>query len=31
VALYHAGKYDRAVVARKALEVAEQKFGPDHP
>jgi hypothetical protein len=30
--LYDAGKYDRAVVAaRKALEVAEQKFGPDQP
>jgi tetratricopeptide (TPR) repeat protein len=30
--LYRAGKYDRAVVvARKALEVAEQNVGPDHP
>jgi tetratricopeptide (TPR) repeat protein len=30
--LYNAGKYDRAVlVAQKALEVAEQNVGPDHP
>ncbi len=30
--LYRAGKYDRAVVvAQKALEVAEQNVGPDHP
>jgi hypothetical protein len=30
--LYRAGKHDRAVVvvARKALEVAEQNLGPDH-
>ena len=30
--LYQAGKYDRAVVvAQKALEVAEQNVGKDHP
>ncbi len=30
--LYRTGKYDRAViVAKKALEVAEQNAGPDHP
>jgi len=30
--LYRAGKYDRAiVVAQKALQVAEQNAGPDHP
>src|SRR5436309_11575 len=30
--LFRAGKYDRAVaVAQKALEVAEQKVGPNHP
>ena len=30
--LQGASKYDRAViVAQKALEVAEQKAGPDHP
>ena len=30
--LYRAGKYDRAViVAQKALQVAEQNVGPDHP
>ena len=30
--LYRAGKYDRGVVvAKKALEVAEQNVGPDHP
>ncbi|MCP9450761.1 MAG: tetratricopeptide repeat protein [Nitrospira sp.] len=30
--LYQAGKYDRAVIlARKALQVAEQNVGPDHP
>jgi tetratricopeptide (TPR) repeat protein len=30
--LYRAGKYDRGVlVAQKALEVAEQNVGPDHP
>ncbi|QXD16948.1 tetratricopeptide repeat protein [Rhodocaloribacter litoris] len=30
--LYAAGNYDRAVaVAQKALEVAEQNFGLDHP
>ena len=30
--LYRTGKYDRAIVlARKALEVAEQNVGPDHP
>ena len=30
--LYHAGKYDRAVVvAKKAFEVAEKNVGPDHP
>ncbi len=30
--LHQAGKYDRAVVvAWKALEVAEQNVGPDHP
>ena len=29
--LFRAGKYDRAVVvAKKALEVAEKAFGPDH-
>ncbi len=32
VDLYHAGKLDRAlVVAQKALEVAEQNAGKDHP
>ncbi len=32
VKLYRAGKYDRAVIlARKALQVAEQNVGPDHP
>ncbi|MEO1610402.1 MAG: tetratricopeptide repeat-containing protein, partial [Pseudomonadota bacterium] len=32
VRLYQAGKYAEAiVVARKALELSEQKFGPDHP
>ena len=30
--LYRIGKYDRAVlVAKKALEVAEENVGPDHP
>ncbi len=30
--LYRAGKYDRAVlVAQKALQVAEQNVGPEHP
>ena len=30
--LYRAGNYDRAVVvAQKALQVAEQNVGPDHP
>ena len=30
--LYRAGKYDRAVVvAKKALEVAQNNVGPDHP
>ena len=30
--LYRQGKYDRAVVvAQKALEVAKQNVGPDHP
>ena len=30
--LYHQGKYSRAaVVAQKALEVAEENMGPDHP
>ena len=30
--LYRAGKYDRAVVlAKKALEVAEENVNPDHP
>ena len=30
--LYRADEYDRApVVARKALAIAEQKAGPDHP
>ncbi len=30
--LYSAGKYDRAVVvAKKALEVAKENVGPDHP
>ena len=30
--LYRTGKYDRAVVvAQKALQVAEQNVGPDHP
>src|SRR5579875_1410816 len=30
--LYRAGKYDRALVlARKALQVAEQSAGPNHP
>jgi tetratricopeptide (TPR) repeat protein len=30
--LYRAGKYDRAiVVAKKALEVAEKRVGPNHP
>jgi tetratricopeptide (TPR) repeat protein len=29
---YRAGKYDQAVaVAQKALQVAEQNVGPDHP
>ena len=29
--LYRAGKYDRAVVvAKKALQVAEENVGPDH-
>jgi hypothetical protein len=32
VALYRAAKYDRAfVLAQKALRVAEQNVGPDHP
>ena len=32
VKLYRAGKYDRAVVvAKKALEVAKENAGPDHP
>jgi tetratricopeptide (TPR) repeat protein len=32
IELYQAGKYDRAVlVAGKALEVAEQNVGPEHP
>ena len=32
ISLLRQGKYDRAiVVARKALEVAEQKVGPNHP
>ena len=30
--LYRTGKYERAVVvAKKALQVAEQNVGPDHP
>ncbi|MCP9442176.1 MAG: tetratricopeptide repeat protein [Nitrospira sp.] len=30
--LFRAGHYDRAVVlAQKALQVAEQNVGPDHP
>ena len=30
--LYRTGQYDRAVpVAEKALKVAEQNVGPDHP
>ena len=30
--LYRAGKYDRAVVvAKKALQVAEERVGPNHP
>jgi len=30
--LYRQGRYDRAiVVAKKALQVAEQAVGPDHP
>jgi tetratricopeptide (TPR) repeat protein len=30
--LYRAGKYDRAVVvSQKALQVAEESVGPDHP
>jgi len=30
--LYRTGKYDRGVVvAKKALKVAEQNVGPDHP
>ena len=30
--LYRTGKYDRAVVvAKKALEVAEENVGPNHP
>ena len=30
--LYRTGKYERGgVVAKKALEVAEQNVGPDHP
>ena len=30
--LYRQGKYDQAVVvAKKALEVAEREFGPEHP
>ena len=30
--LYRTGNYDRAVVvAKKALEVAEKNFGPNHP
>ncbi len=30
--LYHAGEYSRAIiVAIKALEVAEENTGPDHP
>ena len=32
VSLYRQGHYDRAVVlARQALQLAEQTFGPDHP
>jgi tetratricopeptide (TPR) repeat protein len=32
MSLYQKGQYDRAmVVAKKALEVAEQTVGPDHP
>ena len=30
--LYRVGKYDRAtLIAQKALQVAEQNVGPDHP
>ncbi|MDP3027902.1 MAG: tetratricopeptide repeat protein [Deltaproteobacteria bacterium] len=32
MSLYRQGRYDRAVVvAKKALQVAEQALGPDHP
>ena len=32
ISLYQKGEYDRAVVvAREALEVAEENVGPDHP
>ncbi|NQU76617.1 MAG: tetratricopeptide repeat protein, partial [Planctomycetes bacterium] len=32
ISLYRQGRYDRAVVvAKKALQVAEQAVGPDHP
>ena len=32
ISLYRQGRYDRAVVvAKKALQVAEQTLGPDHP
>ncbi len=32
MALYHRGEYDRAVVVgKKALEVAEENVGPNHP
>ena len=32
IKLHRAGEYDRAVVvAKKALEVAEKDFGPNHP
>ena len=32
MSLYRQGRYERAiVVAKKALEVAEQAVGPDHP
>ena len=32
MSLYKQGRYDRAlVVAKKALEVAEQAVGPNHP
>ena len=30
--LYHAGQYEQAIpLFRKALELGEQEFGPEHP